>query len=285
MDLDVMFDGSEKIHYQDPAVPIYITYGNLRDLSNMAALCHWHEDVELLLPTKGYLSYRVNGRQIHIAEGNAIFVNSRQMHYGFSADGTDCEYICICFRPDLLCSQRYLYDRYVLPILTCAGFPCFLLEKGKPNHNRVLAVIRWMAAHRDRDLVLIGKLHELWQGIYDLAELERSTPTDGNLDILKQMLEFISTQYPERISLTQIADAGGVCRSKCCQIFNKYIGRSPNDYVTSFRLEQAIELLRTTDLPITEIAFRCGFNSASYFAEVFTGRKGRSPREYRKTAG
>lgn len=283
MDLDVMLDGSERIRYQDPAVPIYITYGNLRNMTNMAALCHWHEDVEFLMPFNGHLSYNVNGQQLYIAEGNAIFVNSRQLHYGFSTDGTDCEYHCICFKPELLAGHPYFYDRYVLPLLTNQNLPYLLLEQENPAHTPILDGIPEIMQHSTRNMALLGRLHTLWQGIYDLAGTGSASFTDDrNLDVLKRMLGFIHTQYSERITLEQIAATGGVSRSKCCQIFKKYMGHSPNDYVTTYRLEKATELLRTTDQAVTEIAFSCGFNSASYFAEVFTKNKGCTPKEYRK---
>lgn len=282
MNLSVMFDGSEQIRYQNPAVPIYIVYGTLGYFTNMTALCHWHEDIELLLPIKGYLSYNVNGHHIHIAEGNAIFVNSRQMHYGFSADGTDSIYICICFKPDLLRAHTYFYEQYVLPVLTNSGLPYLLLEKENPVHTCILDLIKTIGNTKERDMRLMGKFYELWQEVYSLAEVKQSTPPDENLQFLRKMMSFISVHYSERISLTQIASAGGVCRSKCCQIFKKYMGHTPNDYLNSLRLEKSMELLRTTDMTATEIAFHCGFNSASYFAEIFKKQKGCSPKEYRK---
>ena len=282
MNLDVMLDSSERIRYQDPSIPIYITRGDLKHLTNMAALYHWHEDVELLLPYKGYLSYNVNGQQIQIAEGNAIFVNSRQMHYGYSTDGTDCEYHCICFKPELLCGHQYLYKKFVMPLLTNNRISYLLLEKDNPAHGPVLDAIRTIVDWKGRDMALLGKLHELWQGIYDIAEGEnQSLQQDRNLDTLKQMISFVHTQYSERITLDAIAAAGGVSRSRCCQIFKKYMGHSPNDYVISFRLEKAAELLRSTDQMVTEVAFSCGFNSASYFTEVFIRQKGCTPTQYR----
>lgn len=282
MNLSVMRDGSERIHYQDPAVPIYICYGNLRELSNMAALCHWHEDVELLLPIRGHLAYNVNGTRLLVGEGNAVFVNSRQLHYGFSPDGTDCDYICVCFKASLLCAHKHLYDRYVLPILTNDRFPCFLLEKEKPDHAKLLDIIRDIADIRERDLALMGKLYALWQGIYALAEPEQAAPSDEDLRALRQMVAFVTARYPERICLAQIAAAGGVCRSKCCTVFKKYMGRTPNDYVNSYRLERAMELLREKALSITEVANACGFGSPSYFTEIFTRQKGCTPTAYRK---
>lgn len=282
MNLDVMQDGSEIVHYQNPNVPIYIVYGNLSYFPDMTALCHWHEDIELLLAIKGHLSYNVNGQLVHIEEGNAILVNSRQMHYGFSGDGTDSNYICVCFKPELLCAQESLYNRYVIPVLTNSSFPYFLLEKEKPEHAKILELIRLMPIIRNREMEATGKLYELWQEIYKLSESENPATTDENLESLKQMLAFVRTQYAEHITLKQIATAGGVGRSKCCQIFKKYMGRSPIDYLNSFRLEKAIELLRENDLSITEVAHACGFGSSSYFTEIFTREKGCTPSKYRK---
>ena len=47
-------------------------------------------------------------------------------------------------------------------------------------------------------------------------------------------------------------------------------------------MEKAGELLTITDGTITEIALSCGFNSASYFTEVFSRKKGCTPKEYRE---
>ena len=67
--LTVLQDGSERIHYSNPFIPIYACRGNLRGLSGMAALCHWHEEVEFLLPFKGHLYYNINGARLLIPQG------------------------------------------------------------------------------------------------------------------------------------------------------------------------------------------------------------------------
>lgn len=282
MNLSVMPDGSEQIHYRNPELPIYIRRGDLIHLSDMAALSHWHMDVEILFVEKGHLSYNVNGSIFRIEEGNAIFITPRQMHHGFSADGTDCRYVCICFHPELLSAHRYLYARYVEPIVTNTGVPQLLIEKGKPEHDRILKMICGIAEKQELDLELMGKLFELWQCIYTISEVKDAVSVDKNLENLKQMIAFIHGQYAERITLAQIAAAGSVCRSRCCQLFRKYMSISPNAYVLSYRLERAMELLRETERPVTEIANSCGFSSSSYFAESFAKRKGCTPTEYRK---
>ena len=65
-------------------------------------------------------------------------------------------------------------------------------------------------------------------------------------------------------------------------MFKQYLNMSPIDYLNSFRLEKGMELLRQTDLSITEISSACGFSSPSYFAERFLMAKGCTPTQYRR---
>ena len=289
MGLMILQDGSERLFYPDPAIPIYVNRGDLKSLPGMAALCHWHEDVELLLPLRGSLRYNVNGTVVSVQEGDAIFVNARQMHYGFSADGSDCAYICITFRPQLLCGNEALASRYVLPVITSPNLSSLVLRRIVPEHGAVLGAIhRLDALYRNRkpgcELQAMGILFDLWQGIFELVRdhVGEGVSTDANVLILKRMLEFIRTQYQERVSVDAIAASGGVCRTKCCQLFKQYLGRTPNDYLNSFRLEQGMLLLKATSLSVTEIALRCGFGSASYFTELFTRQKGITPTAFRR---
>lgn len=289
MSLNILLDGSEQIRYENPAFPLYISRGDLSSFPNMSALCHWHEELEILMPLRGHLSCSINGETVTIQEGNAIFINTRQLHYGFSADGTDCEYLCVGFLPQLLCASVDIQNRFVLPILTSRGFTHLFLRKEIPEHRPMLsAIARMDTVEKERtqgfELSLLETLYSLWQGLYVLAEgqLGEEVSTDANVLIQKKMLEFIRTHYSEKISVDAIAASGGVCRTKCWQIFRKYLDQTPNEYVNSFRLEKGMQLLKSTRLSVTEIAEQCGFSSASYFTELFTRQKGCSPTRYRR---
>lgn len=287
MNLTVLLDGSEQIHYDDPRIPLYVRRGDLKSLSNMAALCHWHDDVELLLAKKGHLCYSVNGSKVQIEEGNAIFVNSRQMHFGFSDDGTDCDYVCVTFRPQSLFANQELIHRYVLPILSSPHFSHKILQRNV--HDELLDQILLLdALHQQKEdgflLPALSAVITLWHGLYGLMwqQMEKTPASDPNIWIVKQMLDHIRTHYPDKVTLNSIANSGGVCRTSCCRIFKQYLGMTPNDYLNSFRLEKSMELLKGTRLSVTEIASACGYSSSSYFAEVFTREKGCTPTQYRK---
>ena len=68
------------------------------------------------------------------------------------------------------------------------------------------------------------------------------------------------------------------------ELFRQITHKTPMEYVLFYRIEQACILLTTTNLPITEISFRCGFNDSGYFARRFKMQTGVSPSRYRKQA-
>lgn len=289
MNVTLLSDGSEILRYREPAVPLYTEPGTLSQFTNKTALCHWHEEVELLIPTQGSLHYRVNGQETVIHTGDAIFVNSRQLHYGFSADGSDCDFFCIVFAPHLLCANDALQRRYILPILSHTGAPYVLLQKGTPAHAPLLAPLQTLAAAREqplagRELEVLGLLGQFWQGLYDLLRpsLARTWAADPDSQAMRCMLEFIHRHYAEHLSLEQIAQAGHVCRSKCCRLFKRYLGHTVTGYLQSYRLERGLALLKEAELSVAEIAYACGFCSASYFTELLTRYKGCPPTAYRK---
>ena len=284
MNLTVLRDGSERIHYDQPGLPLYVRRGDLKGFSGMAALCHWHDDVELLLPLEGRLCYNVNGASVAVHQGQAIFVNARQMHFGYSADGADCRYVCVTFRPQLLWGNGEMARRFILPILSAAQLPYLLLDGGA-----AIGYIRRVdALYREQpegyELLAVAALIALWRELYTLVRprLEASPAADGNLLAVRQMLDYIRTHYPERITLERIAASGGVCRTQCCRLFRQYLGLTPNGYLNSFRLEKGMELLRSTNLSVTEIAVACGYSGSSYFAERFLQAKGCTPTQYRQ---
>lgn len=283
MEPTFMNDGSERMRYRDPAIPLYIVKGDLVSLRNMTFLCHWHEDVELTLCLNGYQTYIVNGQSIRIDEGCALFVNARQLHSCHTTDGSDCQYLCICFRPELLYANAAIRDRFVLPILTNPQLPWLLLRPENSAHEQLLELLKALPTAAGREMEALGLLQIFWQGLLGISGSVSSSDESTPVQTLRQMLTFIRTNYQERITLQEIAAAGGVCRSKGCQIFRKYLHTTPNEYLNSFRLEMSIEMLIGSSKSITEVAHECGFSSSSYFTELFTMRKGCTPSAYRNS--
>ena len=65
-------------------------------------------------------------------------------------------------------------------------------------------------------------------------------------------------------------------------VFKKVTGFSPIDYLLQVRLSKAAELLLKTELPVSEIAQKCGFHDSNYFSRQFRKRYAAAPKNYRK---
>ena len=62
------------------------------------------------------------------------------------------------------------------------------------------------------------------------------------------------------------------------------MGLSVSDYITNYKLEKAKALLKTSSLTVSEIAYKCGFSSPSYFSTSFKNQYDTTPANYRKTS-
>ena len=65
-------------------------------------------------------------------------------------------------------------------------------------------------------------------------------------------------------------------------MFQKKYGQSFKDYLTSYRIEQAKEMLRSSDMRIAEIAENVGYKDSDYFLKKFIESNGCTPSKYRK---
>nr|WP_300307861.1 AraC family transcriptional regulator [uncultured Anaerostipes sp.] len=279
-------DKSENVLYDIPDFPAYIRRGHLASYPDYSAISHWHDDVEFILVLSGYMEYSVNGKIVTVKEGEGIFVNTRQLHYGFSSDRSDCDFICILLHPFLLCSVPFVEKEYIAPVMENEAMPYLLLHPEKKYEEEILrAVDEMYRCHGQKTAALRVQnlFFKIWENLFLLSGHLKKTSKSGNhhLTILRDMLRFIYEHYDQKISLTQISKAGNVGKTTCCTIFQKYTNETPVSYLISYRIKKGIELLETTDKTISEIALEVGFSGASYFTEIFHRAYGCTPTEYR----
>lgn len=289
--LQIFNDASEKLEYNDPAIPIRVVKGDLISFEGLRARYHWHPDVEFLLPLKGHLSYQVNDREYTVEEGQAIFVNARRMHFGFSKDGSDCVYLCVVFSPALIAGNEALYQKYFEPLLNSARFDAFVFNREDPLQEQLMEKLQKLyvlyqdRAKKEPELDALALLSSLWKDLYEIyvaGHSEQAINDHRDADAIKRILGYLYENYAKKLSLNDISRAGGVSRTKCCQLFKMYFGVSPIAYLNSYRLDMSMELLRNSNYSIIEISDLCGFSNPSYFAEMFKAQKGCSPTAFRK---
>ena len=292
INIQVMQDSSEIIFYNTPELPVKIIRPKLSDYPNMRVICHWHEEIEMLCITKGEMNYEINGKTVRLSENCVLFVNSRQLHYGFSVNRKDCDFICVLFHPSLLRVNARFFQKMAEPIIGNEGIDYLLFEQcDSPDYGSISGCMREIAELRECETPgyeweVMGCLGKIWSVIFRRCEAfptEKENRLHADRQLQREMVSYIFSHYTDPLTLEEIAASGSVSRSKCCLIFKKYLGESPIDFVNSYRLEKSCQELRNTDRSITEIALNCGFNHPSYYTKLFARKYGCTPSQYRNS--
>lgn len=98
-----------------------------------------------------------------------------------------------------------------------------------------------------------------------------------------RLAEYVEAHLSDAsLSVTAIADEFCVSPRQFARRMKEVTGIDTTHYIRAARVMRARHLLTTTDLPMQEIAYQCGFESANYFSRVFRQAVGQSPTEYRK---
>ena len=113
------------------------------------------------------------------------------------------------------------------------------------------------------------------------SQNKKVTQTTQNL-IVAKAISFMTNNYETNIRITDIANHLAIDRTYLHRLFVQEIGQAPKTFLTNIRLRKAKELLRSTKLPIKNIAYSIGFEDSSNFSKLFKHEFGMSPGDFRK---
>lgn len=101
-------------------------------------------------------------------------------------------------------------------------------------------------------------------------------------DLISDALNYVSRHYMEPIRIETLAERCHISETHFRRLFSSCMNMGPLEYINLVRIQNACELLRKTDVLVSEIAFRCGFSTLSTFNRNFKQIVGCSPFEWRK---
>ena len=103
-------------------------------------------------------------------------------------------------------------------------------------------------------------------------------------NLKRAMLEYIENNYCDNaMSLEQLADEFNLNLTYVSHFFKEQIGENFSDYITGRRIEKAKELLRSTDLTVSEIAIKVGYANSAGLIKNFKKIENSTPGKYRET--
>jgi AraC-like DNA-binding protein len=100
---------------------------------------------------------------------------------------------------------------------------------------------------------------------------------------LRRARDVADRNYAEPLDLEALAATAGVSKYHFLRCFAAEYGETPMQYVTRRRIERASDLLRATNLTVTEVCHLVGYSSLGSFSVKFRELVGMSPSEYQRT--
>ena len=132
----------------------------------------------------------------------------------------------------------------------------------------------------------VEQTKEYLQGEFESAvDLREAVSQKKYSSLLKDARAYIERNYDqEDISLNKAAASVNLSPNHFSTIFNQETGQTFIEFLTEVRMERAKELLRSTSMKMSEIAFAVGYKDAHYFSYLFKKTQDCTPREYRSRA-
>ncbi len=152
----------------------------------------------------------------------------------------------------------------------------------------VLAIVDCPLAPPARETLRLAKSIELLCAVFEKLDHGQLVPTDGSGELnemdarrIVAARRLIDERWHEKLTLDSIARACGINRAKLTRGFRSMFDMTVADAIAELRLGGAREMLRSTDLPVSSIGYRCGYLNNASFTRAFSRRFGLAPTQFR----
>lgn len=130
------------------------------------------------------------------------------------------------------------------------------------------------------EIMLNSVLLELIYSITKTAKKNMPFSSGFNSSVVIKAVQYIKQNLADDLSLNAVANYVSLSPVHFHNCFKSAVGKTLHEFVEEERLKAAINLLITSNMTLTEIAYRCGFSSQSYFSFAFKRKMKTTPRKY-----
>ncbi|MCI8879742.1 MAG: AraC family transcriptional regulator [Clostridiaceae bacterium] len=242
---------------------------------------HSHKDfVELILVRSGVSKYFIGDRQQYVCAGDLIVYNSGVLHDEAIWSEHKLSIYCLAVGGLALPGLRRdaLIPDNAQPVYSCEACLPVLERLCEMMFDALRAGT--CQSEKFAQLLMESFLVKI------LPVLTGAGPEEDSEEervLGARIRKYLDEHYMDAVDLSYAAEALNMSMHYMSHVFKRVFGYSPMNYLLRRRIGEAQTLLITTDLSITEIGERVGYETTSYFSTQFTKQVGMSPKKYRKT--
>ncbi len=266
---------------------------NVTHPHDLTQVLHYHDFTEIVFILKGTGLHEVENLHYTVSAGDVFVLQDYQKHRFI--DAKDVEIVNVMFDMKKKKNMLNLHQIRKMP-----GYNAlFILEpqyrnarqfKNRLRLNRTeLAKVEFILNsmfmeqhHRELgyETVLRNSLEDLM--IFLSRQYSKIDAQEARaLMRIGEVVDYLESNYYKKVDLEEMAALACMSRRNFHRIFKNATGESPTNYLINIRLQKARELLRTTLLSISDIAYDVGFSDVNHFIKKFKKQLQLTPHKYR----
>lgn len=275
----------------DPVLPVEVVFHTFDWRHTIRS--NRHDCFELIYLHSGQARCQVQDDVFLLKAGDLVVIDSTVYHRLTARPPKQIKVVSLLFLPELISSREASTDaaEYLKPffhrrpdfpyvVLASTGIPAEVYRLMKLMHRQLPAssdIARlYVRTCVNMILVLLGSHYEDF-----LKGEETFNRRQRAIQRLRPAFEFIEDHYPEQIRLEDVASKVYTSKTQFKRLFKQVTGQSFVPFLNHFRIEKAQTLLRSTDNPVSQVAYETGFCTQSYFGSEFRRTVGITPLAYR----
>lgn len=232
-----------------------------------------HYLIHFILSGKGKFS--IGGKEYPLGQGYGFLIPPEELVFYQANEQEPWTYVWVGFSGSMA-------GDLVKTMGLSLNNPIFKSEREEELYQSVKDMMEHNTFGIANDLRRNGQLNLFLSMIAEGAPIEEKGEIDRADHYVRRAVEFIQGNYCNPIKITDVADYVCINRSYLYTLFHHATGMSPQQFLTTFRITKATELLQLTSLPIESIALSCGYTDPLVFTKSFKQMKQMSPSAYRK---
>jgi AraC-like DNA-binding protein len=246
---------------------------------------HVHDCLEIGVLLRDELEYKFGDRTYQGRSGDVFLCRPFEPHWSFAMPGKTFKAILILFHAPAL---RHLPDgsRLLFPFYAKHDLPPLIPAQTSYAKNIKLAAERAAEAQeKQTDSWMTRQYMYLIEILMEIEQFAADYRSSGQAGIpiptIADSVGFLLEHYREALNTETLIQHSGMGKTTFFKEFRTLTGQTPNEFVNLLRVQNAMELLRTTDHAMIEVAESSGFQALSTFNKQFKRQVGTFPREYR----
>ena len=255
--------------------PFYETRSDMffsGDICDHPFPAHVHELVEIVYLMDGYLDMTIAGKSHRLAPGDIGMAFPSVAHsYDDVSPGT--KGLALIFMPGVI--QEYLGT-----FSSMNPVSPFLLRSQQTKPLDDIACKLYSLSKTRQTPLIPAYLHVFLAYLFITIPLQ---PTKNRFEseMTHQVLQYISENFTDHLTLESAARALGISRSHLSHIFSQQLHVNFRQYINTLRIDRARILLNDPKQSVTEIAYLCGYENSRTFHRAFLEECGMQPSAYR----